>query len=297
MQRGIRVLEGVRVASVVVRPDAVEVETSAGLLLAQAVVAADGVGSSVRKSLGIEVARYHAQALEIDTEPVEGDVERDLLLFDVSHRMLPGYYWDFPTIVDNRELVCRGVYLLKTARDERTIEIQDVLSAELRQRGLDLARYKKKRFAERGFELHSPLARRRVLLVGEAAGIDPVTGEGIAQAIQYGAVAGRYLARKLVERDLEFSDWRTEVSSTMIGRDLITRTLGVGLFYGAYRPNVERFLLDTPDFVRVGLQHFAGKRWSRRALANAAWGAAWHGMRALLGSTNDTNGTLKSRRT
>ncbi len=102
-----------------------------------------------------------------------------------------------------------------------------------------------------------------LLLIGEAAGIDPVTGEGIAQAIQYGAVGGRYLARKWAERNFGFADWGDEVRSTMVGRDLYTRTLGVPLFYGDPRPQVEKFLLSSPDFIRIGLQHFAGKRWSR----------------------------------
>ena len=164
----------------------------------------------------------------MDTEPVPSDVDRDLMLFDVSRRALSGYYWDFPTIVDGRELVCRGVYLLRNSRAEPSIEIQHMLAAELAARGLDLARYKKKRYAERGFELHAPLSRPRVLLIGEAAGIDPVTGEGIAQAIQYGAVAGSYVARKLRTRDLFFDDWRHEVMGSMIGHDLSVRTLGVG---------------------------------------------------------------------
>jgi flavin-dependent dehydrogenase len=111
-----------------------------------------------------------------------------------------------------------------------------------------------------------------VLLVGEAAGIDAVTGEGIAQAIQYGAVAGRYLARKLDEGDLSFQDWSDEVAHTMIGHDLVTRTLAVPLFYGRRRPLVEELLHAAPDVIRVGMQHFAGKRWSRAAMARAAWG-------------------------
>ena len=287
MRRGVRVLEGSRVQSVRVSEDCVELSSARGTVRARAVVAADGVASVVRRELGLGAARYQAQALELDTEPVESDVDRDLMLFDVSQRSLSGYYWDFPTIVDGRELVCRGVYLLRKGGAEPPIEIQSVLAAELNLRGLDLGRYKKKRYAERGFDLHAPLCRPRVLLIGEAAGIDPVTGEGIAQAIQYGAVAGRYLARKFRERDLSFDDWRHEVMGSMVGHDLSVRTLGVGAFYGAHRPQIERFLLDTPDFVRLGIQHFAGKRWSRTALAKATCSAAWHVARWLLGRPAD----------
>src|SRR5262245_63760396 len=39
------------------------------------------------------------------------------------------------------------------------------------------------------------------------------TGEGIGQAIEYGAVAGSYLARALADDRLGFADWRRTVRS------------------------------------------------------------------------------------
>lgn len=288
-KRGIRVIEGARVGEIRLGTDAVEVDSSAGRFRASVLVGADGVGSVVRRALGVTSTRYHAQALEVDTEHVDGDLGRDLLLFDVEDRSLPGYYWEFPTIVGGKELVCRGVYLLKNGVGPARVEIQDVLARRLGERGLDLARCRKKRFAERGFERHSAVSRPRVLLVGEAAGIDAVTGEGIAQAIQYGAVAGRYLARKLPEGQLGFDDWSDEIGRTMIGRDLVTRSLAVPLFYGPRRPDVEAFLHDTPDVIRVGMQHFAGERWSRRALARVAWGALRHSGRWAFGAHGESS--------
>ena len=287
-RRGIRVVEGARVGRIEIGPRGVEVDSSAGTFHGRVIVGADGVGSVVRRALGVAGTRYHAQALEVDTEPVDGDLERDLLLFDVEDRSLPGYYWEFPTIVNGRELVCRGVYLLKSGEGDSALEIQGVLERRMRERGLALAEHRKKRFAERGFERHAAVSRPRALLVGEAAGIDAVTGEGIAQAIQYGAVAGRYLARKLAEGRFDFDDWRQEIGSTMIGRDLVTRSLAVPLFYGKRRPEVERFLHDTPDVIRVGMQHFAGRRWSRAALARSVWGALRHSGRWMLGARVET---------
>lgn len=280
LERGIRVIDDAAVTAIRPFDGGVEVDSRAGLFRAPALVGADGVASIVRRALGFASTRYRAQALELDTEPVEGDLPRDVLLFDASDRGLPGYYWDFPTLVDGKEMICRGVYMLKTGDNDPHIEIQDILAAQLEARGLSLSSFRKKRFAERGFERHRPVSRPHVLLVGEAAGIDPVTGEGIAQAIQYGAVAGRYLARRLEDRRFDFADWSVEVRRTMIGRDLGVRERGVHLFYGPSRPSIERFLLDTPDFIRIGLQHFAGKQWSKTAIARAGWSALRHTARA-----------------
>ena len=106
-------------------------------------------------------------------------------------RDLRGYAWDFPTLVAGQPLVCRGAYVIHNmAHDSPKARIDHYL----RERGLRLADYKLKQFAERGFEPGAEIAKPRVLLVGEAAGIDIATGEGIAQAIEYGALAGPYLA-------------------------------------------------------------------------------------------------------
>lgn len=275
-RRGLSLRDGTRVGAIRRVSDGFEVDTNHGTIHARVLIGADGVGSVVRRHFGFSTTRYHAQALEVDTEHVDDDLPRDVLLFDASDRSLPGYYWDFPTIVDGSEMMCRGVYLLKTGASDSKVEIKEVLAEQLKRRGLDLERCRKKRFAERGFEPHVPMSQPGVLLVGEAAGIDPVTGEGIAQAIQYGAVAAGYLARKFEARELEFSDWPDEVKRTMIGRDLWVRTKGVSLFYGAPRPSVERFLLSSPEFIRLGLQHFAGKRWSRTAIARATVAGLGH---------------------
>ena len=98
------------------------------------------------------------------------------------------------------------------------------------------------------------------MLVGEAAGIDPVTGEGIAQAIEYGVLAGRFLARHLGRDDVPpVVRWNDEVAASRLARDLRIRTRFVRLFYGPSRAQVERFLLETPDALYVGGQHFAAQ--------------------------------------
>jgi menaquinone-9 beta-reductase len=280
--RGIAVRDGVRVLSVHGHESGVTLCTSEGDLEADAVVGADGVGGVVRRTLGFGETTHRAQALEVDTKPVPSDMPENVIRFDLSRRDLRGYTWDFPTVVNGRPLVCRGVYYLKSHDTKPSLEIQTVLAAELSERGLDLSRYPRKRYAERGFHARGPVARGRALLVGEAAGIDPVTGEGIAQAIQYGAAAGAYLARKCGSREFEFGDWSREIRKTSIGRDLEVRAALVDLAYGRHRPAVERFLIETPEVLDVGLAHFAGRRYPKGAAARAALAALVHTARRIL---------------
>jgi flavin-dependent dehydrogenase len=274
---GVVVHEGVKVSSLERSLQGATLGTNRGSVRARVVVGADGVGSFVRRALGLPVGRLRAQVIELDTEGARGDPARDLLHFDVSERRLSGYTWDFPTVVDGESLMCRGIYHLRL--DDDPLDIHAMLAERLADKGLDIGRYRLKRFAERGFALHEPFAAPGVLLVGEAAGIDPLTGEGIAQAIRYGHFAGRYLAAKLQQGDLGFSDFQRRLTLSGVGRELAIRSQLMPYFYGRRRAYIERFLQSSPEFVGVGLQHFAGRRMSRRKIARSLWSAAWHAVR------------------
>ena len=82
--RGVRVCEGARATAIDVGPTGVTVETSQGTFRGRVLVGADGVGSFVRRAIGLPVGRLKAQVVELDTEEVPGDPERDLLHFDAA---------------------------------------------------------------------------------------------------------------------------------------------------------------------------------------------------------------------
>jgi flavin-dependent dehydrogenase len=263
--RGVEVREGVRVEDV--RDDGERgaiVQTNVGELAARVVVGCDGVGSATRKTLGVGPGELRAQVIEVDTDPVPGDGDRAFLHFDASDPRLEGYAWDFPTVVQGRQLVCRGIYRLKTGRDGVTDgpEIGALLAERLSAMGIDPARHTNKRYAERGFDPATCLARGCRMLVGEAAGIDPATGEGIAQAIEFGAMAGAFLARELARAGagpVAVERWQREVSRSRLARDLRIRTRLMGWFYGPARGEVDRFLVESQDALFIGCQHFAAQ--------------------------------------
>jgi flavin-dependent dehydrogenase len=261
--RGVEVRDGVRVEAVRDEGAAgVVVETSTGTLRARVVVGCDGVGSIVRKALGHGAGRLRAQVIEVDTEPVASDLDRSLLFFDATDRTLPGYAWDFPTVVDGHPMVCRGVYRLKVEGepDPGGPDVAARLDARLRGQGIDPSGCKNRRYAERGFEPLATVARGALMLAGEAAGIDPVTGEGIAQAIEYGVLAGRFVADRLGDGgSVDASEWNDVLRRSRLARDLRIRTGFVHLFYGPARSEVEQFLTESPGPLQVGCQHFAAQ--------------------------------------
>ncbi|MBK6696466.1 MAG: FAD-dependent oxidoreductase [Myxococcales bacterium] len=274
IERGVTVLEDTRVERVAWGRDAVTLATSRGEMRASVVIGADGVGSIVRRAMGVPFGNLRAQVVEVDTDGVPGDGPRDVLRFDFADHALAGYTWDFATVVAGRELVCRGAYVLGGVPSSRKdVDAEAVLDAHLARLGRPAERGPRKRFSERGLELSRPLACRRGLLVGEAAGIDPWVGEGIAQAVLYGAAAGEYLADKLCRPrpSVTFRDWRLFLLRKRVGIDLALRSAVARLFYGSRRAVFEAAAKE-PALLDSCLRYFAGEP-SKRALASATWSA------------------------
>jgi flavin-dependent dehydrogenase len=259
--RGIDVRDGVRVLAVREDASGAVVETDAGPMAARIVVGCDGVASAVRKSMGLGAGALRAQVVEVDTEPVIGDRDRALLHFESTDPRLAGYAWDFPTVVEGRPLMCRGVYQLRAGRSGTgAADVGALLADRLRAHGIDPAGCRSKRYAERGFEAGVRLATPRRMLVGEAAGIDPVTGEGIAQAIEFGVLAGRFLAGVLSGAgQARAQGWEAHAQSSRLARDLRIRARLMPLFYGPRRPEVEAFLSGSATALLVGCRHFGAQ--------------------------------------
>jgi flavin-dependent dehydrogenase len=149
--------------------------------------------------------------------------------------------WDFPTIVDGREMVCRGIYQVHLGYSKQNIHTK--LSDYLALKGLDINNYKIKYFAGRAYNSNDIMSNERMILVGEAAGIDPVSGEGISQAINYGLLAGYYSADVLAKR-ASFRDWGKVIRKSSLGRNLSFRNRTVNVFYGPARPVMEHYLIN-----------------------------------------------------
>ena len=264
---GLVIQAGTTVRDITESDDGCVIHTDQGEVRARMVVGADGVGSAVRRSMGLGGGGLRAQVLEVDTPRVAGDLPPDLIHFDASDRAYAGYIWDFPTPIGGEVRMCRGIYVLNVRGGEAAgvpsgdgHKLVELLGAYLADKGLDIADCRLKRFGERGFEPKGPVATARRMLIGEAAGIDPVTGEGIAQAIEYGARA----ARLIHERGLGApSAWGGGLRGGRLGWDLAVRTGLLRAFYGSPRPRLEAAFAAAPRMLWAGARHWAAapQRW------------------------------------
>jgi flavin-dependent dehydrogenase len=85
-----------------------------------------------------------------------------------------------------------------------------------------------------GFRWYQPLQRissARVLLVGDAAGADPLFGEGISFALAYGELAANAIRAAFAAGDFGFRDYRWRVLRSEWGRNLLLRRCLAGLVH------------------------------------------------------------------
>lgn len=226
------------------------VTTTEGVTTARWLAACDGAGSTTRKLLGIREPERKGHLYVLETEPASKDsgCARGLIDFDLSvlEDGTQGYYWDFPTIIDGVPAVSRGIYHANL--DPRS-DVKTTLGKHLALRGVDIAKVKLKPFSTRPFVPGSTTWQKRVLLVGEAAGIDQTTGEGIAQAIVMGEIAARHLAAAMKSRLTTFHDYAREVFASTVGRHLLQSAWLARRVYGRFGYPARQYLLRS-DYAR-----------------------------------------------
>jgi flavin-dependent dehydrogenase len=227
---------------------------------ARNLAACDGAGSATRKLLGIREPERKGHLYVLETEPRDGDTgcARGLIDFDLSvlDDGMQGYYWDFPTVIDGAPAVSRGIY---HANMQASSEVKSALAKALALRGIDVAKVKLKPFSTRPFVPGSTTWQKRLLLVGEAAGIDQTTGEGIAQAIAMGGIAARHLAAALATGAVTFDGYDRDVRASTIGRHLLQSAWLAKSVYGRFGVTARRFLLGSPYARGAAIQWYRGE--------------------------------------
>ncbi|MBI3764226.1 MAG: FAD-dependent monooxygenase [Chloroflexi bacterium] len=234
-EKGVRVNEGEAVVDVRLEKDGVRVTTTRGEYCAEALVGADGSKGLVRRKLGLKDERHIARLLEVLT-PEDPNRVREFVDARANFDFTPlasgmqGYYWDFPSWVRGRAFMNRGVYDSRADADAPRAALKTILAEQMarRQRTMDAELHG---HPIHWFDPRAPLSRPRAILVGDAAGSDPLFGEGIGYALAYGRVAARAIERAFATGDFSFRNYRRCVLFDWVGRDLSLRWLTAGIVY------------------------------------------------------------------
>jgi flavin-dependent dehydrogenase len=131
-----------------------------------------------------------------------------------------------------------------------------------------------KAFPIRTLTRRTAVAAPHALLVGDAAGVDPLMGEGISFALEYGALAAETIVRAHATGDWSYASYARAVHGGPIGRKLRRLAIGAKLFYGRAGGSMFRVAAVSARAQAIGLRWYNGvDGWDERS--------AWHAVRAL----------------
>ena len=231
--RGMTVRDGEKVVDVRRDGSGVRIETERESYQARIVVGADGAGSLVRRRLVTAGRDCVGKAVMCDV-PLR-DIAwngADRARYDFSFAAVPtglrGYTWVFPCLIDGVPHANVGAYDL--AASGRGALLQQALAAELDR--LHAPRVALKAFPIRWYGRGVRIAAPHVLLAGDAAGVDPLMGEGISFAFEYGRRAAAAVTRAFAKQSFDFADYETAVARSWMGVKLRRLELATRLFYG-----------------------------------------------------------------
>jgi flavin-dependent dehydrogenase len=234
-EKGVRLLEKMLVQNLVEERDGIRVETGGETFLAKIVVGADGAKSFVRRAFFPENSSRVSRLIEILAPATNGlsqefQQRRAVIDFRGIQRGLQGYIWDFPCWCNGAPHLNIGVFDSRIVADEPRANLPEMLQRHLDERGWNIS-VELMGHPERWFHPQDVYSKPRVLLVGDAAGVEPWLGEGISMALAYGPVAAATILSALEKNDFSFADYRRRILADQLGKILRRNRLVAKLFY------------------------------------------------------------------
>lgn len=282
---GATVLEGHELRDIRPETDGVVAQVDGITFNARYVVAADGMWSPTRKLLGVAPPKYRGEwhAFRQYFSNVSEEAGRELVVW-FEPDLLPGYAWSFP-LGDGSANIGFGI------QRGRGHSVQDMkrLWPELLQRphviellGPDAVPESPHRAWPIPARLgRTPLTEGRVFFVGDAAAAtDPLTGEGIGQALETGRAAVSAIVENRFENPRGAADqYRRGLRRGMMRDHLMARSLSAILAHRRptraviaavdssdwTRRNFARWLFE--DYPRAAV--FTPHRWHHRVFSDA----------------------------
>ncbi len=264
-----------------------EVDTTGGPseIEAHYAIGADGMWSTLRKALGVDVAGYLGEwhAFRQYWRDVS-DAAAEQLWISFEPDLLPGYFWSFPVgqgganvgfgILRGGRVATRDMKRLWPELLDRP-HIRELLGPAAEPEGPHRAWPIPARVDD------VVLTDGRVLFVGDAAAAtDPMTGEGIGQAL----ATGIWAADALVAAGSDRPDVAVEHYTDAVGRGLaVDHRLASALSHLLASPTIARLALDTTALTPWTRRNFARWMFEDYPRAVLATPRRWH-RRMLTGS-------------
>lgn len=274
---GLEIVEHSRVRDVTQDDNGVRVVTERRIFDAKVLVGADGSGSRVRRAIFGERKASLGRALMTD---IAVDPERTLEFAQKRYRFdfrcvgagIRGYAWSFPCIIDGRPHLNVGIYDQRPrefghergekvgGEQARMLEQLGASFPELRLDAMARREMSWQAFPIRWFDAADTYVRGRVMLAGDAAGVDPLMGEGISCAFEHGRLAASAIDESLCGAAGALAAYDRELHHGPVGRKLAKLGFAARHFYGAHHRWFFRIARASGAAQAIGVDWYNGAR-------------------------------------
>jgi geranylgeranyl reductase family protein len=286
---GLEIIEETRVLGVEQGSSGVKVRTERGLFDAQVLVGADGSGSRVRTALFGQTKHNIGRALMAEV-PVSQDRAQEFVQriyrfdFNCVASGIGGYCWSFPCLIDGRPHLNVGIYDQNPHGAMPGTSTRDLIAQlhaafpEFDSLCSGEKRPAFKAFPIRWYDPRDRYVRRRTILAGDAAGVDPLMGEGISCAFEHGKLAAAALARFLDGDSSALEAYGNQLHRGLMGRKLRRLAFAARRFYGARHRLYFRLAGFSGRLQRLSVDWYNGTRGlDELSVARTLWRLVLHG--------------------
>ena len=207
----VTIFENCKARQVAGTEEAITIVTEDRAFEAKIVVGADGAHSILARHAGVKVENPHYCAgLRVYYDNVDGLHDKQHIELHFCDGLLPGYFWIFP-LPNNQANV--GIGMISSVLKKRKVKLKSKLQEIIHEHPNVAPRFRQARQqgTVQGFGLPLGSKKRRIsgerfVLVGDAASlIDPLTGEGIGNAMRSGRIAAAHLLNCFEQQDFSAS--------------------------------------------------------------------------------------------
>jgi len=236
-ERGLHLQENEACIDIEYSDDGVMVKTNRGTYKVKIVIGADWALSMVRRKMKPPLTPRFAATLEIFSpahvkyDP-EFAIHTALMDFTAVNEGLQGYVWHFPCLLDNAPFMNHGICDTRIYPDAPRCDLKKIFSNELQMRHNNYTSKVWSSHPVTYFLDDAPLSRPNILLVGDAAGIEPLLGGGIHLSLAYGEVAATTIVDAVRRDDFSFKMYNQTLQNHYLGRYIKKFTSAAKYVYG-----------------------------------------------------------------
>lgn len=241
-KRGLELHEGEMLVGLSRAQHQLIVTTNKGEYAVQVLVGADGAFSAVRKKIIPVQKRHFARTLQIFA-PADPRYDAECAQKKMTVNLTPikeglqGYVWHVPCLKDKAPSIAHGIGDFGLYPDRPRADMKKIFGRELRKRNIHQG---PKTWSSHPIPWYSDddiLSRPNVILVGDAAGVEPAFGGGIHLSLSYGEVAAQAIIDAFQTDDFSFHDYTQRIKSHEVGRFIAKCTrLALEMYGGKMNP-------------------------------------------------------------